>query len=389
MLNLTHAAVAATIAVLTASLGTLGCSGSSPSPVDPGTGDAGPADADAGSSAGSDDGGATPGPDAGDAGSSAQPIVAPPDEWTWVDFPDSRCASGTPTGMGINPHAGATDVLVFFEGGGACTTGVSCWGKDPSAANVDGYDATTFAAAQQRKYPALSRAIAANPFKAVNMVYVPYCTGDLHAGTAVADLKLGDGTTKPTYFWGAKDLEMFLARVAPTFPQAKHVWVMGTSAGGFGTYLTFDRVAKAFGGVRVDIIDDSGPAMSPKGATKNAALGLWGFVPPAGCSPCETHAEVLASARAAQPASKYAFLSYERDPTIAADMGYALDEYPAALGAFVATLKGDLNAATFMVTNDDHHVVQTTPALALQYLPWFTKMMNDDPAWGDVTYAVP
>ncbi len=44
------------------------------------------------------DGGFTPG----------VPITATAETWSWVDFPDSKCASGAPTGMAVNSHGGAT-----------------------------------------------------------------------------------------------------------------------------------------------------------------------------------------------------------------------------------------------------------------------------------------
>lgn len=365
-------------------LGGFGCSTSSSD---------GASDQDAGST--TDDGGVTDGgasDDGGDDGGATdggtEPIVATADMWTWVDFPQSKCANGTPTGIGVNPHAGAKDLLIYLEGGGACTTGASCWGDSPKAANVNGYDSAQFDAAPQKKYPILSRSLQANPFASLNMAYVPYCTGDMHAGTKEVDLQV-NGTPKPTYFWGARDLDLFLARIAPTFPEVTRIWLAGTSAGGFGTVLTFHRVAQAFPGARIDVIDDSGPAILPKNGKENGSLAFWGFEAPSGCSPCTSFSEVLASARSLQPSSKYAFLSFTKDTVIAADFGYTLDEYPDVMNAFSDGLKDDPNAATFLVSNKASHVVESAPSLAPQYLPWFRQMVNDDPAWASTTYAVP
>jgi hypothetical protein len=325
--------------------------------------------------------------DGGSPDGGGQPIQAPADQWTWVDFPDSKCASGTPTGIGVNPHAGATNVLFYFEGGGSCSTGDSCWGPMPGAANVAGYDSTTFATAMQRKYPILNRNRAGNPFAELNMVYVPYCTGDLHAGSVERDLAV-NGATRPTYFWGALDLDLFLSRVVPTFPQAQHVWISGTSAGGFGSFLVFDHVARAFG-ARVDILDDSGPAIAPKGTTENRLLGVWGFVPPSGCSSCTSYADVLAFDRRSQPMSRYGFLSFAEDTVISKDMGYTLTEFSAVIDAYSSSLASDPNAKTYVVTNEQSHVVESDLTLAPEYLPWVTQMVNDDPTWADATYAHP
>ncbi|MFT3698995.1 MAG: pectin acetylesterase-family hydrolase [Kofleriaceae bacterium] len=316
-----------------------------------------------------------------DAPATAQPISAPADTWTWVDFADSKCASGTATGIGINPHAGATDVVIYFEGGGACTDADSCWGATPKANNLAGYDATTFEAAQQRKYPLLNRALAGNPFKDKNLVYIPYCTGDMHGGAT--DVDLG---TMHTYFWGAKDLDLFLARLAPTFPTAQHIWSYGTSAGGFGSFLAYSHVTAAFPAARVDIVDDSGPAIVANGATDNhGILTTWGFVAPSGCSPCTKLFDVLETDRAAQPASKYAFLSFAQDTVIAPDFLYSLAAYPGVMSSYSQGLSADTHAATYIFSNEQGHVVESDLANATKYLPWITLMVTDDPSWADAT----
>jgi hypothetical protein len=98
---------------------------------------------------------------------------------------------------------------------------------------------------------------------------------------------------------------------------------------------------------------------------------------------------VLAADRAAQPASRYAFLSFAQDTVIAPDFGYTLDEYPAVLDGFTATFASDPEAASFVVTNEQAHVVESDPTLAPQYLPWLAAMVSDSPSWASTTYAHP
>jgi len=351
--------------------------------------------ADAGSShdAGLLDGGAAA-PDGGtQADGGAAPIVAPPGQWTWVDFPDSRCASGAPTGLAVNPQAGATALLIYLEGGGQCTNATECWGPSPTATNLGGYDSTTFASAAQLKYPALDRNAAGNPFAAMNMVYVPYCTGDLHAGNRLVDFDLPDGGVQPTYFYGAPDLDVFLARLVPTFSPVSRVWLLGTSAGGFGAFLEFDRVASAFG-ARVDLVDDSGPPLVAKGGADNAALfAVWALSAPTGCSGCNSFAKILQYDLSVQSmwatSGEFAFLSFTEDTVISQRFGYSLAEYPGLMQTFSTGLPASPAAATFLVGNDQSHVVESNLTLATQYFPWMTEMVNRNPAWGDATYAVP
>lgn len=371
------------VSILSALLVLVACSGEESAPVA-----SSPAQ-DAGSTPGTDD------PPAGDAGApdaalpAAEAIVAPDDQWSWVDFPASRCGGGTPTGIAVNPHAGATELVVYLQGGGSCASGASCWGPSPTAANMAGFGATEFATTQQLNYPILKRDLAANPMRAMHMVFVPYCTGDLHGGTGEADLAVGDGTTKHTYFWGGADLDLFLERLVPTFPGVKRIILAGTSAGGFGTYVGYDRFARAFAGVRIDAIDDSGPPIPGAGGREGTAP-VWKMGMPPDCPTCASLRDLYDAARRKQPASRYAHLTYDRDGTIAAAFGYTPAQYPQVIDTFVASIAADPNAKMMLVqlpAGTVSHVVQSAPRNAVDYLPWMTRMLADDPAWASVTIA--
>jgi hypothetical protein len=54
----------------------------------------------------------------------------------------------------------------------------------------------------------------------------------------------------------------FLDRIVPTFAGTSHVLVTGISAGGFGAAFNYDRIADAFEGSQVTLIDDSGPPLT-------------------------------------------------------------------------------------------------------------------------------
>jgi hypothetical protein len=330
-----------------------------------------------------------PAADAAATDTASDAISAPDDQWTWIDFPESKCASGTPTGMGINPHAGATDLIVYFKGGGGCTTGATCWGPMPQATFLDGYGAAEFASYGPPDFPILDRGNAANPLRNANMMFVPYCTGDMHVGTKEIELQV-DGTTKPTYFWGGTDLDLFLARVVPTFTNTQHVWIIGASAGGFASFLTYDKIANAFPGARVDILDDSGPPILAYHATQNANLAYWGFQPPATCTaPCDSYAAVVAADRARQPNSKIGYLLFEHDSTLWSLFHFpTIDDYGSAIDAFVSSLS-DPDQHYLLVTNAQDHVVESDHAIDAVTLPWIAQMVTDDPAWQSTTYAHP
>ncbi len=355
--------------------------------VDAGLPDGGELDAGGEVDAGQPDAGATDAglPDGGGTGA----ITVPANAWTWVDFPGSKCASGTSTGIGVNPNPAATDLIIYLEGGGACTSAMSCWGPNPTALNLAGFSAATFEIIK-RKLPAfLSRTTTENPFKALNMVFVPYCTGDMHAGTREVDFQV-NGATKPTYFWGEKNLAAYLERLVPTFPNVRRLYLSGASAGGFGTVLSFDQLRRAFPAARIDIIDDSGPPLVAKDGTDNSGLfAAWGVVTPPGCAPCKSHRDMLAYDRATQPQSRYGLLSYAQDKILAPDFGYTLDEYPAQLDQLMTSLASDPNAAAYLVTGIPGHVVAGDAPLLSTTLGWVKQLVTDDPAWHSVSVAQP
>jgi hypothetical protein len=190
----------------------------------------------------------------GAGGGAPAAIEAPADTWTWVDFPDSRCMNDTPTGIGVNLVPGADKVLIFLEGGNACFNLTSC----AVTANKNGYDGEDFAAGADglAARPIFARG-ESNVFRDYSFVYVPYCSGDVHAGRRTG----ADVGGKVRNFRGYDNMTDFLARLVPTFPDAKRVVLSGVSAGGFGAAVNYDQAAKAFVSADVSLLDDSGPPM--------------------------------------------------------------------------------------------------------------------------------
>jgi hypothetical protein len=309
------------------------------------------------------------------------PIVAAPDVWTWVDFPDSKCASGTPTGIAVNPHAGSHRLVIFLEGGGSCADADGCW-VNPTAVNLTGYGAAEWAADGSNPNKALLGRTTDNPFADANFVFVPYCTGDFHAGTASRIFTVA-GATKPTYFWGGTDLDLFLARVAPTFPGMAKVVLVGTSAGGAGTIAAYHNVRDALH-QRVDVIDDSGPPIGLD--TRPTDGAMWGLELPAGCPGCTSLQQVFDANRALDPTARFAQLSFQYDNVVAKSHDVTLATYHAALEAFLVrqAAGSDRQFASFVVDNDvskPHHVVMSQlgaqSALRTALMAWLAAFADD------------
>lgn len=226
-----------------------------------------------------DAGGGTP--DAGPQDGTG-PISAPARTWTWVPFSASRCMNGTPTGIGVNLNPGSDKVLIYLAGGGACFNTVTCFG----VANRNGYGEAEF----QNEVPRATNTVldvgaAENPFRDWNLVYVPYCSGDVHAGQNPA-------SSTGFAHLGYQNIGVYLTRLVPTFQNASLVVLGGSSAGGVGAAFNYDRVAQAFGSVPVQMLDDSGPVLSDtylRPCLQKLWRSVWSLDAslPADCSACK------------------------------------------------------------------------------------------------------
>ncbi|MCA9657995.1 MAG: hypothetical protein KC486_06600, partial [Myxococcales bacterium] len=176
-------------------------------------------------------------------------------EWIWVDFPEARCRDGSSTGIGVR-YGLENKLMIFFQGGGACFNTLSC------QLNPQNYDEGNFGGWKDGggRSGILDPENPDNPVGEWSVIYVPYCTGDVHAGDRPdANLSGVPGTQQ---FVGYRNVDHFLNRVVPTFWEAEHVLVTGVSAGGFGAALNYDRMTESFLKSEVTLIDDSGPPMA-------------------------------------------------------------------------------------------------------------------------------
>jgi hypothetical protein len=170
--------------------------------------------------------------------------------WTYVEFPDTKCRDGSPAGIALSKNSASTKLMIYLEGGGGCFDQLTCL-ANPTNTSLFKAEKTT---------GVFNRANPENPVGDWNVVYVPYCTGDIHGGTR-SDVTL-DGVSGVQQFVGYLNIKQFLQRIVPTFPGATDVLLTGISAGGFGAALNAVSIAEAFPAVKMKVIDDSGPGVS-------------------------------------------------------------------------------------------------------------------------------
>ncbi len=196
---------------------------------------------------------------------------AAPAGWTWYAIEGAICRDGSPTGFFV--HWGtAPKLIIYLEGGGACINDGFCAynpaNKDQIlTGNGETVIGSAFGTVAGRQQPGAYEggvmhgihdlANTANPYKDWSHVYVPYCTGDVYAGTK-RDAMV-PGVVAPQQFVGHLNMQKFIGRLVPTFKDSvDQVVLTGASAGSFGAALNFSMVQDAFGSVRVYPILDSG-----------------------------------------------------------------------------------------------------------------------------------
>jgi hypothetical protein len=225
---------------------------------------------------------------------------AAPSGWTWYAIEGAVCRDGSPTGFYVRKGS-ADKLLIYLEGGGACSSPGFCSYNPASDNQVLSGDGETVAgsiggATSGRQQPGTAgifdTAQAENPFKDWSQIYVPYCTGDVHFGTRTNVML--PGVSAGQQFVGYLNMKKFMSRIVPTFQaQVTRVVLTGASAGGFGALLNYSMVQDAFGSALVSVLDDSGPSFPDNARYMPACLQknwreIWGFKDslPSDCSEC-------------------------------------------------------------------------------------------------------
>lgn len=321
----------------------------------------------------------------------AMPIEAPDGQWSWVPVEGARCGNGSPAGIGINPSSTSRNVLIFMMGGGGCWDGLTCLGVPVAAHINEDYNETVFRAdlRQVSSTLVLSRTNTQNPFRDATMVFVPYCTGDIHGGDAEHEYAWG-ARHETIHHVGARNMALFLRRLAATYPQTQRVTLMGISAGGFGAGLNWWRVADAFPAARTDLIDDSGPPFRPPQARWELMRDAWNIQFPPACTTCRDNLETLLDFYATRfpPPARMALLSYTRDTTISTYFGITQDDFTDNLLRLSRErIEPRPNMRHFIVTGASHVLIGGASRISgggVTLAEWLNRMASDSPDWANV-----
>lgn len=199
--------------------------------------------------------------------------------WTWVDVGGLTCRDGSSTGLGVRLMEDTDDVVLFMEGGGACFIDQTCSENRPNFSEADFEERVVGGFGDDGLFDATNEE---NPVRDWNVIYVPYCTGDVHTGTREDVTSAELGITEPQQFVGFRNAQRVLEVVDRHFDDGlDQVLVTGSSAGGFGTLGLYKDAVSAFAGADVTLLDDSAPILADDAIVPPQLqaiwLGLWGM----------------------------------------------------------------------------------------------------------------
>ncbi|WP_243337540.1 pectin acetylesterase-family hydrolase [Anaeromyxobacter soli] len=328
----------------------------------------------------------------------------PLETWAWIPFDDAVCADGSTTGLAVNRGSGS-DLLVFFDGGGACWDYATC----AAGTAVDDHYGPAQWDVELRDYVPSSLTDRANlppSLAGATIVFVPYCTGDVHGGSNVK--VYGNAVFSETWrHVGHANVLAYLARLAPTFPSPRKLVVAGSSAGGFGALVSYEAFRWYWPEARGYLVDDSGPALVNNDVPadlRDAFYGSWhlGEALDPVCVECRSNLSAAFSELSSSHAGdRIAFLSHVRDPVMATFMLSTPDAFEASLRELEALVFAPTgNARVFYDTDGgqlDAHMLLTpaTPFAGGSYVAsheeggttlaaWLELMVSDDPRWTTV-----
>ena len=345
-----------------------------------------------------------------DSGDAPEPIVPQGElaeaiinegQWTFIDVEGATCRDGSATGFGVRLQEGADNLMIYFQGGGACFNSPTC------ATNKSSYTQADFEALIARRADAgIFSTDSDNPVGDWNMVYVPYCTGDVHSGSAPASVVPGvdadqDGSDDVQQFVGHLNLKRYLDILTDELRTPPKVLVTGASAGGFGALFSFSTVADAFSGSDPYLFDDSGPiffddgVLSPELSATFSSLYNFPATLPNDADLFQTDGlqNIYEYYALRYPNATFGLASYLDDPTIRSYFGFGQSDGSITAEEYANGLR-DLRAqlpsswATYFASGEGHTLTKnaesyfgTSAGVALD--DWLAGLLNGAPTHVD------
>lgn len=310
------------------------------------------------------------------------PVMTP--TWETVDAPsDCMCADGSAFHFYLR-EASPTKVLFYLEGGGACFSGDMC---KPGSGT---YSENISPVSKLEDSPGIfDFANPENPFADYSVVYVPYCTGDVHAGNITKDYGNGVVTQHKGFVNASNALDTMIKR----FPNTTQLVVAGSSAGSFPTPVFAGMAGDQLPNADLKVFADSSGAVPD---AMGFVIGNWGTLETLPDWPeiegltvdQFTPAYTFIKAAEHNPKIRFARHDFAFDSVLssfARMAGLSPDDLVSVMQTNEAKVEATgVNVANWISPGDDHTIAvrdefYTEEMNGVRFVDWFTAFMNDSP----------
>jgi len=179
---------------------------------------------------------------------------------------DCMCSDGSEFSFWVR-KADPEKVVLFFQGGGACFSAETC-----SPAGGTYKIATGAGDNPEGGEGVFDFTDARNPFADYSVVFVPYCTGDVHIGNATTEYSPELTVQHKGFVNGTAALDYLVS----TFPAATELVVTGESAGSIPSPLYAGLASDELPDARITVLADGSGAYPDIPALNTTIGSVWG-----------------------------------------------------------------------------------------------------------------
>ncbi len=205
--------------------------------------------------------------------------------WQRVELPGTVCSDGSQYRFWYYDSPTSNNMVISYEGGGACWDYPTCSGQAGvlGAAHPNGiptdyitqFEPTYVSPIINGADPGIASPIRQKTNLVTNgwdMVYMPYCTGDVHVGNRVVTYTDPSGQNPPIVFRhnGYNNSIAALNYLHTRFPSISKLLVTGFSAGGVASGAVFYQARRTLVPTKAWLLDDSGPMFPAPNSTYNS-----------------------------------------------------------------------------------------------------------------------
>lgn len=312
--------------------------------------------------------------------------------------PTCSDAPGAESAFRFWARRGASNrLVVFFDGGGACWDDVTCavprlaeHGREGDgfykAELLPGDDPRTMSGIFDLDNPR-------NPVRDWSFVFVPYCTGDVHAGSNTQRYTDPDtGETFAIQHRGADNFRIVLEWMRANFDAPEAIAVTGSSAGAYGAVTHYAAIRAAFPTGRALMLGDAGQGVTP-GDFIGRRNANWNYQLPASVfgdrDQITAEDDLVARLAAHYPDDRFAQYTTAHDITQVAF--YAFMGASNACAAWTERMRADLatrqrstsNFRAYLANNDTHTILRsrlfyTERSGGTPFAEWMGALLEED-----------